>query len=167
MGLVAGGDGLRGAQLVRLTWMVHDVGIERPSHFPARFTAALLAAAGIMLAVPTIAHLLLGGPDETPLAWSRLSLAGTALAALSGVTFLVWRPPSGWATVLGVGVTAAAMTLVPFVVAWDDRGWWGVLVVYLVVYGVYFAIVLALMTAAVVLHGRQGLRFHRPVRGSY
>lgn len=161
----AGGDGLPGLYLFG-DGMVHAVGMKKPSPFPARIAVAFLAAAGIMLTVPTLSHLLLGGPNETPLAWSSLSLACTALAAVAGVTLLAWRPPSGWATVLAVGVTAAAMTLLPISMLWDDRGWWGALVFYLVVYGVYFAIVPALMTAAIVLHGRHGLRLRRPVRAS-
>lgn len=141
--------------------MVHAVGMKQPSPFPVRVVAAFLAAAGIMLAVPTLAHLVFGGPNETPLAWSGLSLVCTALAALSGVAFLGWRPPSGWSTILGAVVTAAVMTMLPIFMLGDDRGWWRVLIVYLALYGVYFAIALALMAAAVVLHGRQGLRFRR------
>lgn len=146
-----------------LAGVVHAVAMKKPSPFPARFAAAIVAAAGIMLAVPTLAHLVVGGPVETPLAWSSLSLGCTVLAALSGVTYLAWRPPSGWAALVAGGVTAAAMTILPILIVWDDRGW-QMLVIYLVVYGVYFAIILALMTAAVVLHGRRGLSFRGRVR---
>jgi len=129
--------------------------------FPVRAAAAIAAAAAIMLAIPSAAHLILDGPNETPLALSSLSLISTAVASIVGVAFLAWRPPSAWATILAALLAAAVMTALPVVLDVESQGWWPLLVVYLTVYGVYVAIALALPAAAAVLHGRDGLRFRR------
>lgn len=132
----------------------------RRSPSAARIAGAFLVTVVIMLAVPSVAHLFLGGPNEIPIALGTASLLATVVAAAAGVAFLVWRPPSGWTTVLAVIITAATMTLLPSAVA---NGWWQVVVVYLAFFGVYVAIVLALAAAAAVLHGRNGLRFRSAV----
>lgn len=133
--------------------------MEPRSPSPIRVAAAILVTAAIMLALPSAAHLILGGPAPTPLAWSALSLVSTALASVVGVGILAWRPPSGLSTVLAAVGTGATMTALPIALAWVDRGAWPLILVYLVVYGVYLAIVPALAAAAVTLHGRDGVRF--------
>lgn len=112
-----------------------------------------------MLAIPSAAHLVLGGPVELPIAWSPLSLIGTLVASIVGVAFLAWRPPSGWTTLLAALISAVTITVVPLVLLWE---WWQVLLVYLVYFGVYLATIPALVAGAAVLHGRDGLRFRRP-----
>lgn len=112
-----------------------------------------------MLAIPSAAHLILGGPNEMPLALSPLSLVSTAVASFVSIGFLAWRPPSAWVTILAALITAAVMTALPLVLDPESSGWWPLLVYYLTLYGVYVAIALALPAAAVVLHGRDGLRF--------
>lgn len=132
--------------------------MKQPLPFPTRLALAFIVTAGILLAIPSVAHLVLGGPNETPLAWSAPSLLATTVASVAGVAFLAWRRPSGWATLLAALVTAVMITIVPLAVFWK---WWQILVVYLVYFGVYLATVPALLAAAAVLHGRDGLRFRR------
>lgn len=132
-----------------------------PRFPPVRVAAAIAAVAAILLAIPSAAQLILGGPTGMPIALSSLSLISTAVAAIVGVAFLAWRPPSAWATILAASLAAAAMTALPFVLDVESRGSWPLLLVYLTAYGVYVAIAFALPVAAAVLHGRDGLRFRR------
>lgn len=102
------------------------------------------------------------GPTGTPIALLPLSLISTAVASVVAVAFLVWRAPSAWATVSGAVIAAAVMTVLPMVADWESREMWPVVVVYLTFFGVYVAIVMAMLAAAAVLYGRNGLR--RPRR---
>lgn len=138
--------------------------MKQPRSFPARFAAAALLAGFIMLLVPTAAHLVLGGPVSTPLAWSAVSLVGTALAAVAGVAVLAWRPPSVWNTLLAAVVAAGTTTVAPMLLWWNDRDAWPMLVFYLTFYGVYVAAFPALFAAAAVLHGRKEARAEGTLR---